>query len=80
MDDNRIKINIDGPQGNAYALMGIAKELAEVRQLDVKPILEEMTSADYNNLLLTFINYFGDLCEIVRDGTYSEFAQEGLDG
>ena len=78
--DNRIKINIDGPQGNAYALLGIAKELAEVRELEAKPILEEMTSADYNNLLLTFINHFGDLCETVRDGTYSEFAQEGLDG
>lgn len=84
MTANKIKINIDGPQGNAFALMGIAKELAEVRDMNYKPILEEMTKGDYNDLLLTFINHFGDFCELVKDedsyGVYSEFAEEGLNG
>ena len=55
-----ITVDLSGPQGNAFALMGIAKQLAEVKGLDSKVIIEEMTTGDYDHLLSVFENYFGN--------------------
>ena len=55
-----ITVDLSGPQGNAFALMGIAKQLAEVKGLDSKVIIEEMASGDYDHLLSVFENYFGN--------------------
>ena len=55
-----ITVDLSGPQGNAFALMGIAKQLAEVKGLDSKAIIDEMTTGDYDHLLSVFENYFGN--------------------
>lgn len=57
-----IVMDIDGPQGNAYMLLGMARHLCdELRWKEkVKTIEDEMTSGDYINLLKTFDKYFGD--------------------
>ena len=64
-----IKIDIDGPQGNAFALMGIAKSTGEQLGFSAEKnskIFKEMMSGDYNNLLLVFINNFGQYYKLVK--------------
>ena len=54
-------IDLSGPDGNSFVLLGMAKGWAKDLGLDFAPILEEATSGDYENLLLVLDNYFGDL-------------------
>lgn len=58
---NRDKIIIDltGPQGNAYYLLGLVENLSNQLSLDSKVIIKEMTLGDYENLIQVFDNYFG---------------------
>ena len=53
-------IDLTGPEGNAYCLMGYAKKFARQLDLDANQIIEEMKSGDYENLVATFDKYFGD--------------------
>jgi len=56
---NGITIDLTGPQGNAFYLLGTAKNLANQLGLDGVEIMEEMKSGDYDNLVNTFDKYFG---------------------
>ena len=55
-----IIIDLTGPDGNAFALMGYARKLAKQLDLDSTKIIQEMISGDYENLLEVFDNAFGD--------------------
>ena len=57
--DRAFAINLDGPQGNANVLMGIAMNLANQVGLDGDKIIMEMRSGDYINLVKIFDKYFG---------------------
>ena len=57
--DRSFAINLDGPQGNANVLMGIAMNLANQVGLDGDKIIMEMRSGDYINLVKIFDKYFG---------------------
>ena len=57
--DREFAINLDGPQGNANVLMGIAMNLANQVGLDGDKIIVEMKSGDYINLVKIFDKYFG---------------------
>jgi hypothetical protein len=59
-------IDLTGPQGNAFALLGTASMFARQLGLDVKQIHNEMTSGDYENLVQTFDQYFGDYVILER--------------
>jgi alanine-alpha-ketoisovalerate/valine-pyruvate aminotransferase len=66
---NRIEIDLTGPQGNAYFLMGTARKLG--RQLcwdedEIQTLLKQMTQGDYENLVNTFDKYFGDFVTLYR--------------
>lgn len=54
-----IIIDLTGPDGNAFALMGYACNFAKQLDLDADVIIKEMMSGDYENLLQVFDNYFG---------------------
>ena len=63
-------IDLDGPQGNAFVLLGIAgqtmiKSGFDKRMQDI--ILNEMRSRDYINLLKTFEKYFA-ICRDCKFG------------
>lgn len=60
------EINLDGPEGNAFVLMGYAKNYAKQLKFDYKKIIGEMTSGDYENLIKVFDSYFGDYVDLVR--------------
>jgi len=61
-------IDLQGPSGNAFALMGYAVDL--LRQLDrrdeVHAMRTNMMSGDYNNLVRIFEENFGDYVELVN--------------
>jgi len=60
-------INIDGPAGNAWNLMGVASNLANHLGMNFGPIREEMMSGNYINLIKTFDKYFGDIITLETD-------------
>ena len=63
---NGITIDLTGPQGNAFYLLGTANNLAKQLGLDGKEIMEEMKSGDYENLINVFDNYFGSIVTLYR--------------
>jgi len=63
---NGIEIDLTGPQGNAFYLLGTAKKLANQLGLDSKQILSQMQSGDYENLLQVFDNNFGSIVTLYK--------------
>ena len=61
-----IEIDLTGPQGNAFFLLGTAKNLASQLGLDGNQIMEEMKSGDYENLLQVFDKNFGSIVTLYR--------------
>lgn len=61
-----IEIDLTGPQGNAYFLLGTAKNLAKQLELNGSEILDEMRSGDYENLLEVFDRHFGSFVTLYR--------------
>lgn len=59
-------IDLTGPDGNAFVLLGIARKFAKQLDLDSEKILEEMKSSDYENLIEVFDQYFGDYVILER--------------
>jgi hypothetical protein len=56
-----IEIDLSGPQGNAFYLMGVAQDLSKQLGLDSKSIIDEMMSGDYENLINVFDSNFGSI-------------------
>ena len=69
-DRNRgIEIDLTGPDGNAYAVMGYAKRFGkQVGMSDsyITEMLEEMMSSDYENLIKVFDKNFGSVVTLLR--------------
>lgn len=64
--EKRIEVDLTGPDGNAFVLMGIARNLAKQLKLDGEMITKEMMLGDYEDLLQTMENYFGDYIIMYR--------------
>tara|TARA_R110000787_G_scaffold129626_1_gene241432 strand:+ start:115 stop:333 length:219 start_codon:yes stop_codon:yes gene_type:complete len=61
-----VVIDLTGPDGNAFALMGYASRFARQLGLNSSEIINEMKSGDYEHLLEVFDNYFGDFVILER--------------
>lgn len=62
-------IDLTGPQGNAFALLGMARSWAKqigMEKEDVYALIEEMQSGDYDNLIEVFDREFGDFVILER--------------
>ncbi len=66
VDSGPIVIDLTGPEGNAFCLMGYANKFARQLGLDGSAITKEMRSGDYENLLKVFDSYFGDYVILER--------------
>ena len=55
-----IEIDLAGPEGNAFMLIGMASKWAKQLGLDGKAIQAEMMSGNYDHLLSVLEKYFGD--------------------
>jgi hypothetical protein len=61
-----ITIDLTGPQGNAFYLLGTATKLARQLDLNEYEVLNEMQSGDYENLLQVFDRHFGSFVTLYR--------------
>jgi len=61
-----IEIDLTGPDGNAFMLIGRASNLAKQLGLDSKAIQAEMMSGDYEHLVATFDKHFGHFVTLYR--------------
>ena len=59
-------IDLTGPDGNAFVLMGTAVNLAKQLGKDGKAIREEMMAGDYEHLLSVFDREFGHFVILER--------------
>ena len=55
-----IEIDLTGPEGNAFVLIGYANKWAKQLGLDSKAIQADMMSGDYDHLLSVMEKHFGD--------------------
>ena len=67
----KIEIDLTGPEGNAFVLMGYAKSVCRKLGIDFKPILNEMRESDYTHLLEVFEREFGDYFILYTDSADS---------
>ena len=65
-EPQEIVVDLTGPQGNAFVLMGMASKFARQLGIDKDKVINEMTSGDYENLINVFDKYFGDFVILER--------------
>jgi hypothetical protein len=61
-----IEIDLTGPQGNVFFLIGTARNLAKQLGLDSASIQKEMMSGDYENAVNVFDKNFGSFVTLYR--------------
>lgn len=69
--NERVKRQIDlsGPDGNAFVLLGMARRFGAQIGLEtqkIEKIVSDMKSSDYENLISVFDQNFGDYVDLVR--------------
>ncbi len=65
----KLEIDLNGPQGNAFNLIGLARSLGKqlnMTDFRIKCIQDEMTLSDYEMLIQTFDKWFGDYVVLYR--------------
>ena len=66
MERRGLEIDLTGPQGNAFVLIGYASNLAKQLKKDENAIKEDMRSGDYEHLVEVFDREFGDYVTLYR--------------
>jgi hypothetical protein len=64
-----VEIDLNGPDGNAFMLMGYAEKFGKQIGLDkeqIEAIISDMTSSDYENLIQVFDDNFGEFVILYR--------------
>ena len=67
--NEEIVIDLTGPAGNAFALMGNANRLAKMlgySEEEKDKLMEDMQSGDYENLIQVFEDHFGSFVILER--------------
>jgi len=63
----KMEINLSGPGGNPFALLGVADKYCRMLGMDADKVLDEMRSSDYENLIQVFDSYFGHHVDLIRN-------------
>jgi hypothetical protein len=61
-----IEIDLTGPDGNAFVLMGMASKFAKQLGLNKDEIISDMMSGDYEHLLEVFEKHFGNYVTLYK--------------
>jgi hypothetical protein len=61
-----IEIDLTGPQGNSFYILGVAQNLCKQFGIDHKPLIKDMMSGDYEHLLKVFDDKFGSIVTMYR--------------
>ena len=59
-------IDLTGPQGNAFYLLGLAMKLCKQIGLDVNAVLKDLKGGDYEHLITRFDYHFGFIIDLER--------------
>ncbi len=74
-DVDKLVINLDGPDGNAFQLMAYAQRFAkDMGYVSDEAILNLMMDGDYTNLVRTFDKYFGEF--VILETTNEELLED----
>lgn len=68
-EKGRIEIDLTGPEGNVFVLMGYAQRLTNQLELDstkAREIIEDMQSSDYEHAVDVFEKNFGNYVTLYR--------------
>jgi hypothetical protein len=65
-DKDMIEVDLTGPEGNAFYLLGLAGKLAKELGLNKDEIKKEMREGDYENLVNVFDKHFGEYVILYR--------------
>ena len=68
IEPRQIEIDLAGPEGNAFVLLGMAENFAKqlgYDELETSDLLTNMQSADYNHLVNVFDNAFGSFVTLI---------------
>jgi hypothetical protein len=57
---SKLEIDLSGPEGNAFMLMGMASRWAKQIGLNASEVTADMMSGDYEHLLSVMEKHFGD--------------------
>jgi len=63
---SKIEIDLTGPQGNAFYILGMAQKLCHSLDKDYGDIKQRMKSGDYENLISVFDEEFGEYVTLYR--------------
>jgi hypothetical protein len=69
LQKRKIEIDLTGPQGNAFVLLGYVKQFGKQLHWDaekIKSIQDEMMDSDYEHLLVVLDREFGDFVDFLR--------------
>ena len=77
MKKRGLEIDLTGPDGNAYVLMGYASNLSKQLNKDFKSIREDMESSDYEHLLEVFDREFGNFVTLYRQYNMYKYGYNG---
>lgn len=69
--DNKLVINLDGPEGNVFYLMKVARRLAMRLGLNYTHISADMEESDYAHALKVFQKNFGEYVELESEFEYN---------
>ena len=75
---SEIVINLDGPNGNAFYLLKVAKQYAHSMGMKASPIMSEMCAGtDYYKLVKVFEKHFGHIVVLeTSNNELLEFIQQ----
>lgn len=66
-------IDLNGPQGNAWVLLGTARGACKQLGMNFEPIRREMMSGNYRHLVETFDKHFGRFFDLVLPRNWDEY-------
>jgi len=66
LEERGIEIDLSGPQGNGFVLIGYARKWAKQLGKDADAITKDMESGDYEHLVDVLEREFGDVVTIYR--------------
>jgi len=64
-DNPRVQIDLSGPDGNVFCLIGTAMKWAKQLGLDGEEIKTQMMASDYCHAVEVFDHHFGSFCDLI---------------
>ena len=64
--ENKLEIDLTGPDGNVFYLIGQGRKFCKQLGLDANEFTTKMMSSDYENAVTTFDEYFGEFVTLLR--------------